>query len=71
MIERGAMDMVIFFYNPSMIEPKEPDIKKILAACDHNTIPFATNIATAEMLIFGLGRGDLDWRIDVRSSDIL
>lgn len=70
MIERGAMDMVIFFYNPSMIEPKEPDIKNVLFACDQNTIPFATNIATAEMLILGLGRGDLDWRIDIRSSDI-
>ena len=71
MIERGAMDMVIFFYNPSMIEPKDPDIKSVLFACDQNTIPLATNIATAEMLILGLGRGDLDWRVDIRSSDIL
>ena len=29
-------------------------------------IPFATNIATAEMLILGLQRGDLDWRELIR-----
>ena len=27
----------------------------------HN-VPFATNLATAEMLTLGLARGDLDWR---------
>lgn len=70
MIQRGAMDMVIFFYNPSMIDEKEPDMATIVTACDQNTIPVATNIATAEMLILGLGRGDLDWRIGMRSSEI-
>lgn len=69
MIERGAMDMVIFFYNPNMIDPREPDVSTIVMACDRNTIPVATNIATAEMLILGLGRGDLDWRIGMRSGD--
>ena len=49
MIERNDMDMVIIFY-------------KITKACDQYNIPFATNIATAEMLILGLDRGDLDWR---------
>jgi len=29
---------------------------------DINNIPFATNLGTAEMLIKGLERGDLDWR---------
>ena len=66
-----AMDMVIFFYNPNMIDPKDPDLKTIVTACDRNTIPVATNIATAEMLVLGLGRGDLDWRIGMRTSDTL
>ena len=30
--------------------------------CDMRNIPMATNIATAEVLIHGLERGDLDWR---------
>ena len=34
----------------------------ITKLCDQNNIPFATNLATAEMLIMGLARGDLDWR---------
>ena len=34
MIERGDMDMVIFFYNPTMINPKEPDVYKIIRTCD-------------------------------------
>ncbi len=62
MIERGDMDMVIFFYNPTMINSKEPDVQSIIRCCDQYTIPIATNIATAESLILGLSRGDLDWR---------
>lgn len=62
MIERGDMDLVILFYNPAMIAPKEPDIHPISKRCDQYNIPVATNIATAECLILGLARGDLDWR---------
>ena len=30
--------------------------------CDVHNVPLATNIATAEVLIMGIERGDLDWR---------
>ena len=40
----------------------EPHDKTLLRLCDLNNIPVATNIATAEVLIHGLERGDLDWR---------
>ena len=30
--------------------------------CDRHNVPIATNLASAEMLIMGLQRGDLDWR---------
>lgn len=66
MIERGDMDLVIFFYNPMMIDPKEPDVVSISRCCDQYNIPVATNIATAECLILSLDRGDLDWRLQVR-----
>ena len=39
-----------------------PDYAVIPGFCDVHNIPVATNIATAEMLIHGLERGDLDWR---------
>ncbi len=63
MIERNGLDMVLFFYNPAMINRKEPDIYEISRCCDQYNIPIATNIATAESLILGLDRGDLDWRL--------
>ena len=66
MIERGDMDLVIMFYNPTMNSPKEPDILQITKICDQYNIPVATNIATAECLILSLSRGDLDWREHTR-----
>ena len=51
MVERQDLDMVILFYNPVMIDPKEPDIMSIVKRCDQYNIPVATNIATAELLI--------------------
>ena len=35
---------------------------ELLKVCDLNNIPYATNIATAEILILAIDRGDLDWR---------
>ena len=69
MIERNCMDMVIFFYNPLLTSPNAPDIFAISRCCDEYNIPIATNIATAESLVLGLARGDLDWRLNVRSND--
>ena len=54
----------------------DPSDEKMLSAvsyisrlCDQNNIPFASNIATAEMLVLGLARGDLDWRCIVNPSN--
>ena len=30
--------------------------------CDKQNVPIATNLASAEIAIMGLQRGDLDWR---------
>ena len=38
------------------------DAMNILRLCDLHNIPVATNIATAEILICAVERGDLDWR---------
>jgi len=57
MVERQDLDMVILFYNPVM---------SIVKRCDQYNIPVATNIATAELLILGLARGDLDWRLNLK-----
>ena len=60
-IEHNMIDMVIFLRAPFKA-PSEPDIFNILHLCDEHNIPLATNLATAELLIKALDRGDLEWR---------
>lgn len=63
------IDMVLLFRDPITAKETEPDESSILRLCDVHNIPVATNIATAEMLIHGLERGDLDWRQIVREKN--
>ena len=58
----NEIDMLLFFRDPLNPKPSEPNDKNLLRLCDMHNIPVATNIATAEVLIHGLERGDLDWR---------
>ncbi len=62
------IDLLLLFRNPLDPKPNEPDEHALLRLCDVHNIPVATNIATAEMLIHGLERGDLDWRDIVKSN---
>ena len=54
------IDMLLLFRDPD--KTNEPDENALIRLCDIHQIPVATNIATAEVLIHGLNRGDLDWR---------
>ena len=56
------IDLLLLFRDPLNPKAGEPDEHALLRLCDVHNIPVATNIATAEMLIHGLERGDLDWR---------
>jgi len=58
----NEIDMVIFLRDPLSSNSREPDVNSLLKVCDVHNIPIATNIATAEMLVLGLDRGDLSWR---------
>jgi|GEM_PF-13665 len=60
-IAYNEIDMVLFFSDPQSND-LDADLKYITTLCDQYNIPFATNVATAEILIHGLERGDLDWR---------
>lgn len=64
----NEIDMLLYFRDPLNPKPGEPDESSLLRLCDVHNIPFATNIATAEVLIHGLERGDLDWREIVKKS---
>ena len=68
MIGCDEIDLLIFFRDPLTVKPNEPDPANLLRLCDSHTIPVATNIATAEVLIHGLERGDLDWRDVLRNT---
>lgn len=61
-ISYNEIDMLLFFRDPLNPKPQEPNDINLLRLCDMHNIPVATNIATAEMLVRGLERGDLDWR---------
>ena len=61
-IEHNEMDMVIFLRDPLTPKSHEPNVNDVVHLCDIYNIPLATNLATAELLIRALGRGDLEWR---------
>jgi methylglyoxal synthase len=61
-IAYNEIDLVLFFRDPLTSEGYEPDVSSILRLCDMHNVPIATNAATAEVLVRGLERGDLDWR---------
>ena len=60
-ITYDEIDMVIYLSYPKD-EVDEANLTYIRRLCDEHNVPIATNLATAEMLIQGLARGDLDWR---------
>ncbi|MCI8297478.1 MAG: methylglyoxal synthase [Lachnospiraceae bacterium] len=61
-IEHNEMDLVIFLRDPLTSKNHEPDVNHSVRLCDTYNIPLATNLATAELLIKALDRGDLEWR---------
>ncbi len=61
-IEHNQIDLMIFLRDPVTRQSHEPDISNIFQLCDMHNIPLATNLATAELLVKALERGDLEWR---------
>jgi len=61
-IEQNLIDLVIFLRDPLSPKSHEPDLYNVMQICDKHNIPLATNLATAELLIKALERGDLEWR---------
>ena len=59
--QQDGARMILFFVDPndSSLEKESLYISRL---CDQNNIPYASNVATAEMLVLGMDRGDLDWR---------
>ena len=62
-IAYNEIDLVVLFTDPNAIDPwGDAHLVETIRHCDKHNVPIATNLASAEMLIMGLQRGDLDWR---------
>ncbi|WP_280768200.1 methylglyoxal synthase [Salipaludibacillus daqingensis] len=69
LVAENKMDLVLFFKDPLTAQPHEPDITALIRLCDVYTIPLATNMATAELLLSGLKRGEFKWRDIVKGQN--
>lgn len=56
------IDMLLFFRSTSPNSVYDEVDLNLLRLCDIHNVPVATNIATAEILVRAIDRGDLDWR---------
>ena len=61
-IEHNEIDLMIFLRDPLTPKSHEPDVGYTIRLCDMHNIPLATNLATAELLVKSLDRGDMEWR---------
>ena len=61
-VSYNEIDVVLFFRNsdPGSFSSEEDDA--LLRMCDMQNVPVATNIATAELIVTALDRGELDYR---------
>ena len=67
-IAYNEIDLVLLFTDPNSTDLWDDNqMIETIRHCDKHNVPIATNLASAEMLIMGLQRGDLDWREMLRS----
>lgn len=65
LVADNKIDLVVFLRDPLTAQPHEPDVSALLRLCDVHNIPLATNMATAEVLLLSLKRGELSWRLNI------
>ena len=51
MLADGNMDLVIFLRDPLTAQPHEPDVSALLRLCDVQSIPLATNMSSAKVML--------------------
>ena len=67
-IAYNEIDLVLLFADPNSIDPwDDAQMIETIRHCDKHNVPIATNLASAEISVMGLQRGDLDWREMLRS----
>ena len=51
MVADGKLDMIIFLRDPLTAQPHEPDVTALLRLSDVMSIPLATNVASATIML--------------------
>ena len=57
MVAEGDMDLVLFLRDPLTAQPHEPDVSALLRLCDVQSIPLATNVHSALIMLEALKHG--------------
>ncbi len=57
MVAEGKLDLIIFLRDPLTSQPHEPDVSALLRLCDVQSIPLATNVKSAEIMLEALKDG--------------
>ena len=70
-IQYGEIDVLLFFRDGLRAEPEGSKAATLLRLCDAHQVPYATNVATAEVIVMALDRGDLDWRVYANGENII
>lgn len=50
-LAEGKVDIVFFFRDPLTAQPHEPDVTALIRICDVHSVPVATNLGSAELII--------------------
>ena len=67
-IAYNEIDLVVLFSDPNSHDAWDDGyVLETIHHCDKHNVPLVTNLASAELAILGLQRGDLDWREMVHS----
>lgn len=62
LVSENKIDLIIFLRDPLTAQPHEPDISALMRLCDVYSVPLATNIGAAEIMLRGLKEGFFGWR---------
>ena len=56
MVASGKVAAVIFLRDPLTAQPHEPDVSALLRLCDVHSVPLATNVTSAHILLTALDK---------------
>ena len=62
LVVQQEIDLIIFLRDPLTSQADETDMRDLIRLCDVYHVPIATNLASAEIFIKALDRGELSWR---------